>query len=117
MRSLRLAGICASLVLIVLIVEHPAQADTLLLENGDYVTGDLRLVDLTVTTADGVVPLTAAEISYISLGGIRGDVVILRGVGELTGRIDEVAYSIRLRSGHTLVFGRNEVGRIIFHRR
>jgi len=117
MGSTRLAGICAASVLVVLTAGHSARADTLLLENGDHVRGDVQLADLAVTTPDGVVRVSPEEIWQVSLGRIHGDVVTLHNAGELTGHIEEATYSIRLRSGQTLVFGRNDLARIVFHRR
>jgi len=72
---------------------------------------------LEVVTPEGVVRIAPSALAEVTLGTITGDVVELRTGRRVTGLVARPTYSLRLESGQTLVFARDQVGLLRFHQR
>ena len=95
----------------------PVWADGVVLVNGDFVSGEVETGDFEVVTPEGPVRIEPSALAEVALGTVVGDVVELRTGRKVTGLVARPAYSIRLESGQTIVFARQLVSQIRFHRR
>lgn len=114
MRSVRLVWMLAALLLAGLAAAPAARADSVLLGNGDRLSGELQVSELRVVTLGGVVGMAPREVWRVILGTLSGDVVQLRTGRTLTGHLDQATYTIRLPSGQPVVVERLQVEQIIF---
>lgn len=113
MRSLRLPCAIAALLVVTLGGPYSAQADTVLVQNGDLLKGDVQLAELPLATAGGVVRVAPREIWRVILGTLGGDVIELRNGRTLTGLVELPTYTVRLPSGQSVVLERQRVGQLI----
>ena len=89
-----------------------ADADTLVLDKGGWLTGELQGSDLAIVTRDGVIKLALRDVRAIYLRTVSGDAVRDAQGRVTTGVVDQPSYTIRLPSGQTLVFSRADVAQI-----
>ena len=114
MRGLRIASLVAAVALAGL-AGHEARADTLVLQNGDRLHGELQLTELPVVTSTGIVKVSRGEVFQVTLGTLAGDALQLRAPGRaLYGMVDLPSYTIRLPGGQTVVVERARVGVLRF---
>ncbi len=113
MPSLRLAGAVAALLIVALGGSRPAQADTVLANNGDRLTGTVQLGEVPLTTGGGVVRVAPRDVWRVTLGTLGGDRVELRNGRTLSGLVELASYTVRLPSGQSIVLERNHVGQLL----
>lgn len=109
MRSTRIVLLVATLTVAGLLSSAPAGADTVLLVNGDSLTGQLQVTELTVLIPTGSLRIGRGEISQVVLGIATGDSVEFRSGQSVGGTVDQPSYAIRLPSGQTVVLERERV--------
>ncbi|HEV8309336.1 MAG TPA: hypothetical protein VGW35_16885 [Methylomirabilota bacterium] len=93
----------------------PASADTVILRNGDLVSGELEVTEIQVATQGGPVRAEPRDVAGVTFGMLSGgDHVKFRTGSGVTGLVDQPAYTLRLPSGQTLVIGRAQVLQLFF---
>lgn len=114
MRTARVGWLstAATVVVVGLAAPCPSGADTLILTNGDILTGEVQMGELAAATSQGVVRLPSRDVSQVTLEAASGDIIELRTGRTLHGRADQPTFSIRLPSGQTVVVGRDRVGQL-----
>ncbi|MGH2652701.1 MAG: hypothetical protein ACRDHK_16000 [Actinomycetota bacterium] len=104
MRATRIVLLVAAVTL-----SAPAGADTVLLGNGDSLTGELQVTELTVLIPTGGLRIGRGEISQVVFGTATGDTVEFRSGRSVGGTVDQPSYAIRLPSGQTVVLERERI--------
>ncbi len=117
MLSIRLVCVCVALLLVGLGTARPAQADAVLLNNSDILSGELQLNEVSLATGGGVVRVAARDVWRVLLGTQGGDVVELRTGRSLSGLVEIPTYTLRLPSGQSVVLERQRVERLLFRQR
>jgi len=112
MRRVWLASVLG--VILVALAPDGARADTVVLLNGDLLYGELQVTELPVVTSTGTVKVGRGDIVQVTVGTLSGDAFQLRNGRAVYGMIDLPSYSIRLRSGQTVVLARTQVGVLRF---
>jgi hypothetical protein len=113
MRLTRLSGLCG-LALAASLVATPAGADTVLLNDGGMVTGEVQGGEVSVTTADGTKQVSFGDLQAISLDRTGGDVLRAKKGSAMVGRVESPTWAVKLPYGQTVVFPRTQVLQIIF---
>ncbi len=93
----------------------PRLTDVVLLQNGDYVFGDLSGSEFTLALPTGTQRFHRDRLWRIWLESATGDAVQLANGDVLAGVVDQARYEIRTPDGQMLAFSRHEVQEILFH--
>lgn len=118
MRSARLARmLVGALALGGLSGLSPAFADTVMLTNGSFLTGEVQGPELSVAHREGASKVALRDVQSVLLGTLGGDLVLDRQGRVISGLVDQPSYEVRLPSGQTVVLPRQLVSRINLSRR
>lgn len=116
MRTARIATTAIVTICLCVLGALPARGDTVILANGDMVSGEIRLAELTVMTPEGPVKIGRGNLAAVELQTASGDVSSLRTGRTVKGYIDQAAYEVRLPSGQTVIIPRSAVAVLRFLR-
>ena len=94
-------------------------SDTVVLKNGDKVTGAVLNDTFTLTTPYTAITLERDKISEIRINSESGnnDVILLDAGGSLEGILEELEFSLKLTSGETISLEKVECKEIILNRK
>ena len=94
-------------------------SDTVVLKNGDKVTGAVLNDTFTLTTPYTAITLERDKISEIRINSESGnsDVILLDAGGSLEGTLEELEFSLKLTSGETISLEKVECKEIILNRK
>jgi hypothetical protein len=84
-------------------------ADTIVLDNGSILTGEVQGNELPLTTSAGATTLGLRDLREVTLGTMSGDRVQDSRGRVTTGLVEQPSYAIRLASGQTVTVPRASV--------
>jgi hypothetical protein len=114
----RLAPLVLGLLLAGVAAASPAHADTVVLNNGDLLHGQVDPTQLSVATPGGVVQVSTADLVDVEFSLITGgDLARYKNGTAVGGIIDRPAYTVRLATGQTVVIERWRLRTIKFRAR
>jgi hypothetical protein len=93
--------------------------DTVVLKNGDKITGTLLTDTFTITTPYSAVPLEKDKISEIKINPENKghDVIALKAGGLVEGTIEELSFSFKTASGENITIEKKECKIIILNKK
>ena len=92
--------------------------DSIVMRNGNRVTGQIQDKSLTLKTSYAELRFTMDKIALVSMegGGSEVDKLELRNGDKLSGTIKNESFTVKLESGSTAVFKKRDVASIAFRR-